>query len=55
MQRSIVAHTGALAGDTALRDAWLRGRGAVLVEDPATMFEAAVLSSYSPSPSRSQA
>jgi acyl-CoA synthetase (NDP forming) len=42
-RRSIVAHTGALAGDTALRDAWLRGRGAVLVEDPVAMFEAAVL------------
>ena len=41
--RSIVAHTGALAGDTALRDAWLRGRGAVLVDDPVTMFEAALL------------
>ena len=42
-RRSIVAHTGALAGDTALRDAWLRGRGAVLVEDPVTMFEATLL------------
>jgi acyl-CoA synthetase (NDP forming) len=42
-RRSIVAHTGALAGDTALRDAWLWGHGAVLVEDPVTMFEAAVL------------
>jgi acyl-CoA synthetase (NDP forming) len=42
-RRSIVAHTGALAGDTALRDAWLRGRGAILVDDPVTMFEAAVL------------
>jgi acyl-CoA synthetase (NDP forming) len=45
-RRSIVAHTGALAGDTALRDAWLRGHGAVLVEDPVTMFEAAVLLSH---------
>jgi acetate---CoA ligase (ADP-forming) len=42
-RRSIVAHTGALAGDTTLRDAWLRARGAILVEDPVTMFEAAVL------------
>ena len=42
-RRSIVAHTGALAGDTALRDAWLTGRGVVLVEDPVTMFEGAVL------------
>ena len=41
--RSIVAHTGALAGNTGLRDAWLRGYGVVLVEDPVTMFEAAVL------------
>ena len=40
---SIVAHTGALAGDTAARDAWLRARGVILVEDPVTMFEAAVL------------
>lgn len=42
-RRSIVAHTGALAGDTTLRDAWLRSHGAILVEDPVTMFEAAVL------------
>jgi acetate---CoA ligase (ADP-forming) len=42
-RRSIVAHTGALAGDTALRDAWLAGRGVVLVDDPVTMFEAAIL------------
>ncbi len=42
-RRSIVAHTGALAGDTALRDAWLRGHGAILVEDPVAMFEASVL------------
>src|SRR5436305_1534125 len=41
--RAIVAHTGALAGNTGLRDAWLRGHGVVLVEDPVTMFEAAVL------------
>jgi acetate---CoA ligase (ADP-forming) len=45
-RRSIVAHTGALAGDTVLRDAWLRNHGAVLVEDPVTMFEAAVLLSF---------
>jgi acetate---CoA ligase (ADP-forming) len=45
-RRSIVAHTGALAGDTSLRDAWLRGHGAVLIEDPVTMFEAAVLMSH---------
>ena len=45
-RRSIVAHTGALAGDTTLRDAWLRGHGAVLVEDPVMMFEAAVLLTY---------
>ncbi len=45
-RRSIVAHTGALAGNTALRDAWLRGHGALLVEDPVTMFEAAVLLSH---------
>jgi acetate---CoA ligase (ADP-forming) len=45
-RRSIVAHTGALAGNTTLRDAWLRGHGVVLVEDPVTMFEAAVLLSH---------
>ena len=45
-RRSIVAHTGALAGDTALRDAWLRGLGAILVADPVEMFEAAVLLSH---------
>ncbi len=45
-RRSIVAHTGALAGNTALRDAWLRGHGVVLVEDPVTMFEAALLLSH---------
>jgi len=45
-RRSIVAHTGALAGNTALRDAWLTGHGAILVEDPVTMFEAAVLLSH---------
>jgi acyl-CoA synthetase (NDP forming) len=43
VRRSIVAHTGALAGDTVLRDAWLRARGAVLVDDPVELFEAAVL------------
>jgi acyl-CoA synthetase (NDP forming) len=41
--RSIVAHTGALAGNTGVRDAWLRGLGVVLVEDPVIMFEAALL------------
>ncbi len=44
--RSIIAHTGALAGNTSLRDAWLRGHGVVLVEDPVSMFEAAVLLSH---------
>jgi acetyltransferase len=45
-RRSIVAHTGALAGNTTLRDAWLRGKGVVLVDDPVTMFEAALLLSH---------
>jgi acetyl-CoA synthetase/acetyltransferase len=45
-RRSIVAHTGALAGNTALRDAWLKGHGAILVEDPVTMFESAVLMTH---------
>jgi acyl-CoA synthetase (NDP forming) len=46
VRRSIVAHTGALAGNTALRDAWLRGLGAILVSDPVELFEAAVLLSF---------
>ncbi len=45
-RRSIVAHTGALAGNTGLRDAWLRGKGVILVADPVEMFEAAVLLTY---------
>jgi acyl-CoA synthetase (NDP forming) len=45
-RRSIVAHTGALAGNTTLRDAWLRGLGAILVSDPVELFEAAVLLSF---------
>ena len=45
-QRSIVAHTGALAGNTGVRDAWFRGLGAIIVEDAVTMFEAAVLLSH---------
>jgi acetyl-CoA synthetase/acetyltransferase len=45
-RRSIVAHTGALAGNTVLRDAWLRSKGAVLVDDPVVMFEAALLLSH---------
>lgn len=45
-QRAIVAHTGALAGNTGVRDAWLLGLGVVLVEDPVVMFEAAVLISH---------
>jgi acyl-CoA synthetase (NDP forming) len=44
--RSIIAHTGALAGNTGLRDAWLRGHGVVLVDDPVTLFEASVLLSH---------
>ncbi len=46
VRRSIVAHTGALAGNTALRDAWLRGLGAILVADPVEVFETAVLLSF---------
>jgi acetate---CoA ligase (ADP-forming) len=45
-RRSIVAHTGALARDAAVRDAWLVGMGATLVADPVEMFEAAVLFSH---------
>ena len=42
-RRSVVAHTGILAGNTAVRDAWLRRCGAVLVRDPVELFEASVL------------
>jgi len=42
-QRSIVAHTGALAGAAGPRDAWLRAHGATLMADPVELFEAAVL------------
>jgi acetate---CoA ligase (ADP-forming) len=42
-QRSIVAHTGALAGDAGPRDAWLRAHGATLMADPVELFEAAVM------------
>ncbi len=45
-RRSIVAHTGALAGNTGVRDAWLRSLGGVMVSDPVEMFEAAVLLSH---------
>ena len=45
-QRSIIAHTGALVGNTGLRDAWLRGLGAILVNDPVEMHEAALLLSH---------
>ena len=42
-RRAVVAHTGALAGPTGVRDAWLRAHGAVLVTDPTELFEAAAL------------
>jgi acyl-CoA synthetase (NDP forming) len=45
-RRSIIAHTGALAGNTGVRDAWLRGLGAVLCSDPVEMFEASILLSF---------
>ena len=43
VRRSIAAHTGTLAPDSGRRDAWLRAMGALLVEDVAELFEAAVL------------
>jgi acetate---CoA ligase (ADP-forming) len=43
VRRSIAAHTGTLAPDSGRRDAWLRANGALLVEDAAELFEAAVL------------
>ncbi|MGH2661587.1 MAG: acetate--CoA ligase family protein [Actinomycetota bacterium] len=42
-RRSVLAHTGALAGETGVRDAWLRRAGALVVRDPLELFEASVL------------
>jgi acyl-CoA synthetase (NDP forming) len=42
-RRAVVAHTGLLAGNTRVRDAWLRRAGVLLVRDPVEMFESAVL------------
>ncbi len=43
VRRSIAAHTGTLAPDSGRRNAWLRATGALLVDDVAELFEAAVL------------
>ncbi len=47
-RRSVIAHTGELLGDTTLRDAFLRRRGAVVVHDPIALFETALLIERSP-------
>jgi len=46
--RAVVAHTGAVAGRTGVRDAWLRRLGAALVPDSVTLFETAALASRAP-------
>jgi len=43
VQRSIVAHTGALAGNTGVRDAWLRMSGALIVNEATELMETIVL------------
>ena len=45
---SLIAHTGELLGDTALRDATLRRFGAVVVHDPIALFETALLLEKAP-------
>ncbi|MCH8890700.1 MAG: CoA-binding protein, partial [Myxococcales bacterium] len=45
---SLIAHTGELLGDTALRDATLRRLGAVVVHDPIALFETALLLEKAP-------
>ena len=46
--RAVVAHTGAVAGRTGVRDAWLRRLGAALVPDSVSLFEAAALACRAP-------
>jgi acetate---CoA ligase (ADP-forming) len=46
--RAVIAHTGAVAGRTGVRDAWLRRLGAALLPDPASLFEAAALVAKAP-------
>lgn len=50
--RAVVAHTGAVAGRTGVRDAWLRRLGAALVPDSMALFEAAALASRAGRPRR---
>ncbi|HEX6208046.1 MAG TPA: acetate--CoA ligase family protein [Actinomycetota bacterium] len=50
--RAVVAHTGAVAGRTGVRDAWLRRLGAALVPDSVALFEAAALASRATPPKR---
>jgi acyl-CoA synthetase (NDP forming) len=47
-RQSAIAHTGELLGDTTLRDATLRKLGAIVVYDPITLFETALLVEGSP-------
>jgi acyl-CoA synthetase (NDP forming) len=46
--QSAIAHTGELLGDTMLRDASLRRLGAIVVHDPVTLFETALLLECAP-------
>lgn len=50
--RAVIAHTGAVAGRTGVRDAWLRRLGTAVVPDPAALFEAAALALRAPRPRR---
>jgi acyl-CoA synthetase (NDP forming) len=43
VQRSIVAHTGALAGNTGVRDAWLRAQGALIANEATEFMETIAL------------
>lgn len=49
-RRSVVAHTGELIGDTTLRDAFLHKSGAIIVNDPITLFETTLLLKAAPKP-----
>lgn len=50
--RAVVAHTGAVAGRTGVRDAWLRRLGAGLLPDAVALFEASALALRAPRPPR---
>jgi acyl-CoA synthetase (NDP forming) len=49
-RRSVIAHTGELISDTTLRDTFLHKSGAILVNDPITLFETTLLLEAAPKP-----